>query len=76
MYPQHYHYPYRMQRPRTRNTASHPTVLQQRIIQIEKQLDKLIEMVEYNNHMLRSMQQNNIHNTASGGGGGAIIVRM
>jgi len=48
--------------------------IHQRII-IEKQLDILIKMVEYNNQMLRYIQQNNI-NTNANGDGGAIIVRM
>jgi hypothetical protein len=59
-----------------RNVRMDQMNIHQRIINIEKQLDMLISMVEYNNQMLRSMHQNNINTMASGGGGGAIIVRM
>lgn len=70
---QPYMHPYYTE-PR-RNAPMDPKNIHYRITNIEKQLDMLIKMVEYNNQMLRSMNHNNI-NTTAGSGGGAIIVRM
>ncbi|MBB6447129.1 hypothetical protein [Bacillus benzoevorans] len=69
--PQYFN-PYYAVQPR--NAQMDQINIHQRIINIEKQLDMLIKMVDYNNQMLRYMQQNNINTNA--GGGGAIIVRM
>ncbi|MBB5173654.1 hypothetical protein [Texcoconibacillus texcoconensis] len=52
--------------------------LEQRIANIENQLNMLIRMIEYNNQMLRHMyhSQNNINMSGGGSGGGSVIVRM
>jgi hypothetical protein len=70
---QHSFYPYSTNH--LKNAPIDIQTIHQRIANIERQLDMLMRMIEYNNQMLRYMQQNNINNTA-GSGGGAIIVRM
>jgi hypothetical protein len=70
---QHNFYPYSSDQ--LKNAPIDMQTIHQRIANIERQLDMLMRMIEYNNQMLRYMQQSSINNTA-GSGGGAIIVRM
>ncbi|MBE7122441.1 hypothetical protein [Bacillus cereus] len=58
-----------------RNTLHYDSqYMMQRIASLESQLDKLISLIEENNHLIKSMEQQ--QNQVCAPAGGSVIVRM
>ncbi|WHY26648.1 hypothetical protein [Bacillus wiedmannii] len=58
-----------------RNTLHHDSqYMMQRIVNLESQLAKLISLIEENNHLIKSMEQQ--QNQVCSPPGGSVIVRM
>ncbi|WP_141536159.1 hypothetical protein [Bacillus cereus] len=59
----------------TRNTLHYDSqYMMQRIASLESQLAKLISLIEENNHLIKSMEQQ--QNQVCAPAGGSVIVRM
>ncbi|WP_136699624.1 hypothetical protein [Bacillus fungorum] len=78
MYPHwnpHLNQPYVYSPHLVRNTLHHNShYMMQRIASLESQLAKLISLIEENNHLIKSMEQQ--QNQVCAPAGGSVIVRM